>query len=142
MDIRIYQINTDRDENHVVFLDHAFLQKLQGSQEINSKLYDLVFEGAVDCDTLEGVYRMFNLEHPEGYRSRSLSVSDVVEIISGGKRKSGFYFCNSVGFCKVDFMPDECQVSPYFLQTDLQAAHSDASVRAANNKPDRDNTNR
>jgi len=44
-----------------------------------------VYEGEINCSDLEEVYRMFNLNHPEGYHGRSLSVSDVVEVIDPPK---------------------------------------------------------
>ena len=44
-----------------------------------------VFEGAVEVDTLEGVYQMFNCDCPEDFQGHSLSVSDVVEIVNGVK---------------------------------------------------------
>ena len=79
MNIRIYQVNMKRDTNNVAFMRYELLEKLQGSQSVDSKIYDKVFDGEVDCQTLEDVYQMFNLNHPEGYKDRSLSVSDVVE---------------------------------------------------------------
>lgn len=106
MNIRIYQINSERDTNHVVFMGYDNLFKLQGSREINSSLYDKVFEGEVNCSTLEKLYEIFNLEHPEGYKGRSMSVSDVVEIIDGTTGKSYFHFCDIVGFRPVSFKYD------------------------------------
>ena len=84
MNIRIYQINMERDLNRVAFCSHDQLEKYQGSSEIDSKIYDKVYEGAVEASGLEDVYRVFNLEHPSEYRGRSLSVSDIVEVIGGG----------------------------------------------------------
>ena len=104
MNIAIYQINPDRDENNVAFLNYENMERFQGSAELHSEIYDKVFEGKVDCGTLEEVYQMFNLDHPDGYRGRSLSVSDVVEVV--GEEKSTFYFCDSIGFREVDFDPD------------------------------------
>lgn len=104
MNIAIYQVNMDRDNDNVAFLNYENLERFQGSNMINSKIYDKVFEGEVDCGSLEEVYRMFNIDHPGGYRGRSLSVSDVVEVVSEGK--STFYFCNSIGFKEIDFAPD------------------------------------
>ena len=83
MNVRIYQINMKRDANNVAFMNYESLPKFQGSSEIDSSLYDKVFEGEVNCFTLEKLYEIFNLEHPEGYKGRSMSVSDVVEIIDG-----------------------------------------------------------
>lgn len=106
MNIRIYQINSERDTNHVVFMGYDKLFKFQGSSEINSSLYDKVFEGEVNCSTPEELYEIFNLEHPAGYKGRSMSVSDVVEMIDGTTGKSHFHFCDSVGFRPVSFEPD------------------------------------
>ena len=104
MNIAIYQINPDRDENRVAFLNYEKLERFQGSAALRSEIYDKVFEGEVDCGTLEEVYQMFNLDHPDGYQGRSLSVSDVVEVV--GEEKSTFHFCDSIGFREVDFDPD------------------------------------
>ena len=104
MKIAIYQINPDRDENNVAFLNYENLERFQGSAALRSEIYDKVFEGEVECGTLEEVYQMFNLDHPDGYRGRSLSVSDVVEVV--GEEKSTFHFCDSIGFREVDFDPD------------------------------------
>ena len=104
MKIAIYQINPDRDENNVAFLNYENLERFQGSAALRSEIYDKVFEGEVECGTLEEVYQMFNLDHPDGYQGRSLSVSDVVEVV--GEEKSTFHFCDSIGFRDVDFDPD------------------------------------
>ena len=74
-------IRDRRDTNNVAFMNYESLPKFQGSSEIDSSLYDKVFEGEVNCFTLEKLYEIFNLEHPAGYKGRSMSVSDVVEII-------------------------------------------------------------
>lgn len=105
MNIAIYQINLSRDRNRIAFVGLEHLQQLQGSSEIDSEIYDRVFEGDVDCANLEDVYRKFNLDHPNGYNGRSLSVSDVVEVIDDAG-ESTFHFCNYIGFQKVAFDPD------------------------------------
>ena len=149
MKIIIYQINMERDTNRIAFEGLELLEQYQGSKEINSALYDKVYEGEVDCAGLEDVFQMFNLDHPEDYKGRSLSVSDVVEVVEAPKLvgiietefrrerytdylsyaadqdmlreqnteftahdyvgldvpavEPGFYFCDSIGFKKVDF---------------------------------------
>ena len=115
MNVRIYQINMKRDANNVAFMNYESLPKFQGSSEIDSSLYDKVFEGEVNCFTLEKLYEIFNLKHPARYKGRSMSVSDVVEIIDGNTGKSYFLFCDSFGFQKVDFDPEKTQVSDRFL---------------------------
>lgn len=105
MDIKIYQINMDRDQNGVCFMSYDSLPRFQKTQDIDGSIYDLVYEGAVEAKHLEDVYRIFNIEHPEGYCGRSLSKSDIVEIKEGSDIESGFYYCDSLGFQKVDFDP-------------------------------------
>lgn len=104
MDITIYQINMGRDHNRIAFEGLDLLKMYQGSDKIDSRIYDRVFEGEVDCKDIEDVYRKFNLEHPEGYKGRSLSVSDVVEIVDENG-DSAFHFCDSIGFKQIDFDP-------------------------------------
>jgi len=85
MNIRIYQINTEKDSDRKAFLCLDTLERMNGSNTVDSSIYDKVFEGNVDCSGLESVYRMFNVNHPEGYTGRSLSVSDVVEVVDSTK---------------------------------------------------------
>lgn len=48
MKIAIYQINPDRDENNVAFLNYENLERFQGSAALRSEIYDKVFEGEVE----------------------------------------------------------------------------------------------
>lgn len=98
MNVRIYQINMKRDANNVAFMNYESLPKFQGSSEIDSSLYDKVFEGEVNCFTLEKLYEIFNLKHPAGYKGRSMSVSDVVEIIDGNTGKATSTFATASVF--------------------------------------------
>lgn len=130
MNITIYQVNTDRDKNLVAFLPYYSIEQFQGSKEIDSKIYDKVFEGEVDCKNLESIYRKFNLDHPADYVGRSLSVSDVVEIKDNDGIEPGFYFCDDFGFKKVEFdsslcpdtdrKPGEDKISVLLVQPDKQ----------------------
>ena len=96
MRIRIYQVNMGRDNHRVAFFSLEELEQFRESKKIDSKIYDCVFDGEVDGQNLEDVYKQFNISHPEGYEGRSLSVSDVVEVIDAEGIESGFYFCDSV----------------------------------------------
>lgn len=106
MNIKIYQINRTRDEDRIKFLGMESLPAVQGNQDINSKIYDKVYQGSVEAASLEDVYRMFNTEHPRDFRGHSLSVSDVVEVVEGPEMTPGFYFCDCVGFQRVEFHPE------------------------------------
>lgn len=56
MDIAIYQVNMGRDHNRVAFQSIDEMERFQGSSEIESEIYDKVFEGEVSCENLEDVY--------------------------------------------------------------------------------------
>lgn len=113
MQIKIYQINTDRDLKRLAFLSYEQTMRVQGKERIDSSLYDLIFQGTVDCQSLEDVYRVFNIAHPEGYAGRSLSVSDIVEVTEKGQKR--FYFCDRVGFKEVEFQPAQAHSCCSFL---------------------------
>jgi hypothetical protein len=103
MNINIYQINIDRDIDNRAYMDTDHLNHFFGSADMKSELYDKVFSGEVECETLDDVYRKFNIEKPEGYRGRSLSISDIVEVLESESEKNGFYFCDRIGFNQVNF---------------------------------------
>lgn len=46
---------------------------------------------------------IFNLEHPNGYRGRSMSVSDIVWM-----EGIGYWFCDSIGFRQIKFAGEKC----------------------------------
>ena len=107
MNIRINQINLDRDDERVAFCGYEQYTRFTGREEIKSDIYDRVFSGEVNCRDLEDVYCKFNNDFPEGYKGRSLSVSDVVEVFDSETVEPGAYYCDSVGFKRVDFDPEE-----------------------------------
>lgn len=111
MKIRIYQINSDRDVNRVLFEPYERLEKYQGSSEVDSKIYDKIYDKEVKCRTLEDVFAMFNMHRPEDFKGHSLSISDVVEVYESDSVKNDFYFCDTFGYKTVEFNPAECEVS-------------------------------
>lgn len=105
----IYQINTDRDNNRVCFLGLDTLERFQHSKEVDPVLYDRVYDGKLDCNSLETIYEKFNIDHPADYKGRSLSVSDVVEIRGSDTLNPGFYFVDSIGFKSIPFDKSLCK---------------------------------
>lgn len=97
MKIRIFQIDHDKDTHGVKFMNMDFTNKHGG---VNSETYHQAYGGTVIAENLEDIFRMCNEGHPPGYFGHSLSVSDVVEICEG--REKGFYFCDKVGFKKLE----------------------------------------
>lgn len=101
MQIKIFQVNMDRDTDRIAFESMDYLQRY--GQTVRPELYDKLFEGEVDCGNLESVFQMFNLSHPTGYRGRSLSVSDVVAVCDPNTGAERYYFCDSIGFKEIEF---------------------------------------
>lgn len=109
MEIKIFQVNMDRDTDRVCFESLDILKKRHGKTDVDASIYDLVYSGQVEAGKLEDVYRIFNNDHPEGYTARSLSVSDVVQVVKAENKEPGFYFCNSIGFQKIPFDADKAE---------------------------------
>lgn len=97
MRIKVYQIVPERDKQNVKFTGLDELEKYQGSGKVDASLYEEVFDGDVDRNTLEGIYELFNTDIPPLHRGHSMSVSDVV------RTDDGFYYCDRFGFQKTDF---------------------------------------
>ena len=105
----IYQINVDRDTANVCFIGMESLEKIKGTKEVNAAAYDRVYDGKMDCISLENIYQKFNVDHPADYKGRSLSVSDVVEIRESDTLNPGFYFVDSIGFKSISFDKSLCK---------------------------------
>lgn len=100
MKIRIHQINTERDVQRLKFMNYKYITNRCGGK-IPADIYDCIYEGEVEAETLEDIYSIFNLKHPADFKGHSLSVSDVVENITDSG--SEFHFCDSIGFVEVKF---------------------------------------
>ena len=68
-------------------------------------------------ETLEDIYRRFNIDHPEDFKGHSLSVSDVVVLHGDGADTA--YYVDSIGFKEL----------PDFFGAGAPEAGRDASVR-------------
>lgn len=115
MKITIYQIIPEMDTKRLKFMDLDFM-KHQGYEYPPANLYEAVYHGEVDAQSLGEIYRMFNrvteadvqfLERI-GFHSPSLSVSDIVEIFDS-TGNSRFYFCNMIGFQEIAFDNSLCR---------------------------------
>lgn len=108
MHIRIYQINLDRDNQFLAFAGTDILYDILGRVEVDSSIYDPVFNGTTRKKTLEGVFTQFNVDRPKDFYGRSMSVSDVLEIVTAVPQTHlapGFYFCDSYGWRRISFDP-------------------------------------
>lgn len=86
MRIKIYQVNGDLDKNRVKFMDYDFTTKHGG---IDPSVYKTVFDGDVDCDSLDKIFNKFNYDRPPTFFGHSMSVSDVVEVVGGVTEQYG-----------------------------------------------------
>ena len=98
MRIRVFQINDGKDADKLKFMSYETVMK---RASVDANIYHQVYGGTVNCSDLEGVFSLCNTTFPAGYYGHSLSVSDVIEICDGERK--GFYYCDVVGFEKIDF---------------------------------------
>ena len=100
MRIRIYQIEMSLDEQNVAFRPYTEMQE-KYSGNIPAELYRMIYEGVVPTKEFSVVFYIFNMAHPQDYRGRSLSVSDVIEVVE--ENSSTFYYVDTIGFREVLF---------------------------------------
>lgn len=101
MKIALYQIIPEFDTDRLMFNNFDYMHAAYG-KELPAHLYEQVFCGEVEANYLEIVFAIFNTNFPKDYRGRSMSVSDVLEVVETSQ-KSKFYYCDSVGFKEVEF---------------------------------------
>lgn len=96
--IKIFQINMDRDKKKVKFMPYKFVKRVDFS------IYDEIWCGEVpkEYDHIEGIFEVFNLYHPNDFHGHSLSVSDIVQVVNSDNIESGYYYCDMLGWKKVD----------------------------------------
>ncbi len=100
LQIQIFQIDGDYDEDSLKFRGLEQTMELRGGAGIDSGIYEGVFRGDVNCRDLEEVYSLFNVGGHPLHRGHSLSISDVV------LTENGAFFCDHWRFKKLDFDPE------------------------------------
>ena len=95
MKFKLYQIK-DVENCPYVFSSFNFAQK---DNKFSLKDYEVVYSGEIDDYsieyTLEKLFEIFNIYHPEDFTGRSMSVSDVVEL------NGEYYYCDHISFKKI-----------------------------------------
>ena len=75
---------------------YAFMHYNWCKDQINLDDYEVTYEGELECseisEALEKLFEMFNIGHPEDFKGRSMSVSDIVEV--DGEN----YYCDAAGW--------------------------------------------
>lgn len=102
MKLKIYQIDEARDKNKVKFSKFEDLASNQGTSEIDSQIYNEVYDGEADIKDLNEVFEKFNKHDVPLYRGGLLGISDIIET-NGCK----YYYNGFDEFKEVNF--DESQ---------------------------------
>lgn len=108
MKLNVYQVNPKRDSHDVCFRRFDSLRALRNGTKVDASIYDRVFSGEIDGVSLEDAFYAFNVRQPDGYSGRSMSVSDVVEVVSGSTNQPGYYYCDSFRWVPIQFDPSKC----------------------------------
>ena len=101
MKILLYQIIPELDTKRLIYNCLEYIMKSSGDT-FPAEIYELVFSGDVEAKSCDDVWTIFNANLPDVYKGRSMSVSDVLEIVDSDNQ-SKFFFCDSYGFKEIDF---------------------------------------
>jgi hypothetical protein len=96
VEYKLFQVKNDLTRNYG-FMGLSMMESLGIEVDLNN--YDLVYEGKVETDApnvLEELYRIFNIEHPEDFYGRSMSVSDIVQV------GNDYFYCDSIGWENIE----------------------------------------
>lgn len=105
MKVAIYQVIPELDRTRILYNNLKFIKKVHNGI-VPAEAYEMVYEGEVEAETTEDIFIVFNVKFPKDYKGRSLSVSDVVEIIKSDS-KNEFYFCDTIGFKRIKFKKEK-----------------------------------
>lgn len=111
----IYQLDLSDNTDGLRFMS---LNWVQGKGlSVDRDNYQMVYARQREPgETLEDIYRRFNIDHPEDFRGHSLSVSDVVVLHENGADTA--YYVDSIGFKEL----------PGFFGAETPEAKRDVSV--------------
>ena len=91
---KLYQVKSELTRNFG-FMGLSMMKSLGVEVDFNN--YELVYEGETETNfpnaILEELFRVFNIEHPEDFQGRSMSVSDIVQL-----GDDDYYYCDSFGW--------------------------------------------
>lgn len=96
--VRIWQLKADSDFSMRFISFDEFKERFG---EPNKNKFEVVYDGNLSTNNLDGIYEICNLNHPNGYNGHSLSMSDVVELYDDNA--SSFHYVDRFGFKEIDF---------------------------------------
>ncbi len=104
----VYQLRDDRDTAGILYLNRNRLHTIGRDVEYDN--YAAVYSGTLSEDeslmkNLDDIYMRFNVDKPQNYEGRSLSVSDIIAIKRDGVVSC--HYVDSVGFSDIPkFIPE------------------------------------
>lgn len=113
----IYQVKNGTEGRDYRYCGYEELQA--AGLAVDRQNYDLVYTAPLTKDTtLDGLYRLFNIDHPADYKGRSLSKSDVIVFQQAGQQ-TAYYVDDGAEYTKVPefFIQREKQLAPDNLLT-------------------------
>ena len=102
--VKLYQIIHEQKNRNFIFEEYEIVRRAF-KERAPSEIYECVFDGKIDVQSLEDVFRIFNCAHPTGYKGRSMSVSDIV-VFEYSNGKKTVYFCAWFGFKIIGYWKD------------------------------------
>ena len=114
--VNVFQLNKVFSKEYA-FMPYDFVSS---KTNIRSAMYDKVYSCTFPKETtLDDMYRIFNIEHPADYKTRSLSVSDVLQV------NDKFYYVDSIGYAELtDFFEELETVEKHNNTNTDKAFHS------------------
>lgn len=93
----IWQLKDTPENRALLFSSYDYASEFR----LTESRYDKVYEAQAGEDdyTLDKLYYKFSVNHPEDFRGRSMSMSDVVILNIEGQRTA--WYCDSFGFKEV-----------------------------------------
>lgn len=90
----VYQIKKDaKNREDKIFKPYDWTVKKFGT--INAEDYCCVYYGRQNVNTLDEIFEMCNICHPDGYSGHSLSVSDIVSF------NDKLWYCDVFGWKEI-----------------------------------------
>lgn len=70
-------------------------------EPIKLKDYVIVYDGEINSNNLEDIFFLLNVNYPDDYHARSLSVSDLI-CTKVDTQRAKWYYVDDVGFTELD----------------------------------------
>lgn len=105
--INIYQVDSRIDTYNMLFMNLPWTLKHCGGRVPSEVYVNIYTEESNEEPNLQQLFMRLNFEiRPLDYHGRSMSVSDVVEVISDSETKA--YYCKCEGFEEIEFDSSHC----------------------------------